>query len=144
MVPGGPRSSRTASAASNVILLCFGFLFFLFLSVLLGGGRACFWWFFLFLFFLFFFWEWPVASCFRLGVFLAPPCGLPSLFILLVGVRIVFFLLHYSFFLSFSPFFLCLSFLISFNESGFLACACCACRIQYDGMALHCLPPLLH
>ena len=29
-------------------------------------------------------------------------------------------------------------------ESGLLACVCCACRIQYYGMALHCLLPLLH
>ena len=25
--------------------------------------------------------------------------------------------------------------------SGLLACVCCTCRIQYDGMALHCLLP---
>ena len=32
-----------------------------------------------------------------------------------------------------------------FDVSGLLACVCCACRIQYDGMAaLHCLLPLLH
>ena len=28
---------------------------------------------------------------------------------------------------------------LSFNIFGLLACACCACRIQNDGMALHCL-----
>ena len=33
---------------------------------------------------------------------------------------------------------------LSFNVSGIiLACTCCACHIQYDGMALHCLLPLL-
>ena len=35
-------------------------------------------------------------------------------------------------------------FFFSFNVSGLLACVCCACRIQYDGMTLHCLLPLLH
>ena len=28
---------------------------------------------------------------------------------------------------------------LSFNVSGLLACVCCACRTQYDGLALHCL-----
>ena len=39
----------------------------------------------------------------------------------------------FSFFLSSSFVFL------SFNVSGFLASVCCACRIQYDGMAWHCI-----
>ena len=49
----------------------------------------------------------------------------------------------------FFSFFFFLSFffairLLSLNVSGLLACVCCACRIQYDGMALHSLLPLLH
>ena len=51
----------------------------------------------------------------------------------------------FSFFLFISLMSLILSFLfVSFNVPGLLKCVCCARRIQYDGMALHCLPPLLH
>ena len=40
--------------------------------------------------------------------------------------------------------FLALSFIfLSFNASRLLACICCAYRIQYDGMTLHCLLSLL-
>ena len=58
------------------------------------------------------------------------------------------FLLCFIFFSCFVFLFLfpsfCFLFSLSFNVSGLLVCVCCACRIQYDGMALHCVLPLLH
>lgn len=46
------------------------------------------------------------------------------------------------FFFKFKAYFVLLSFVfLSYNASGFLACECCACRIPYDGTALHCIRP---
>ena len=50
-----------------------------------------------------------------------------------------FFRSYFTFF-----FFFVLHFVLSFGVSGLLAYVCCTRRIQYDGMALHCLLPLLH
>ena len=49
---------------------------------------------------------------------------------------------HFCFFFSFLLFH-CLSFFLSSNVSGLLACVCCACRIQSGGMAWRCLLPFL-
>ena len=74
------------------------------------------------------------------AILFLPVFGLPLLFVLFFRGTYMF-----SFFLFISLMSLILSFLfVSFNVPGLLKCVCCARRIQYDGMALHCLPPLLH
>ena len=87
-------------------------------------------------------------SCLPSSFFLVflPLFGLPLLFVIVVRVFVPLSIYTY-FFLKrpFSPFFpfLFLS-CLSFYVSELLACVCCACRTQCDGMALHCLLPLRH
>ena len=82
----------------------------------------------------------PLPPCLRLGNFLLPLLGFRLLLVLFFGGTC---LMYYLF--SFFSSFFCFSFLFSFNASGLLAgCVRCACHIQYGGMTLHCLLPLLH
>ena len=76
--------------------------------------------------------------------FLFPLVGLPQVLLVPVQVSIfgVFVLFLFSVFRFL--FFLCLSFFLFQCVSGLPACVCHACRIQYDGMALHCLLLLQH
>ena len=50
---------------------------------------------------------------------------------------------HGTFFFACFPFSFELLF-CSFGILSFISCVCCACRIQYNAMALHCLLCLLH
>ena len=76
-------------------------------------------------------------SCLRFGVFFLPLValvGLRLLFVLFFGVLFLLFFFPFSF----------LRFFLSFVFFALFQYIFCACRIQYDGMALHCLLPSLH
>ena len=120
--PGRPVKTRVLGGAFCfcvvLVLFIFSFLFFFLMPVASPSGRHD---------------LVAYPSCLRLKVFFFPS---------LVFVCYSYYFSGYSFSFFFSFFFS--SFFFVFRFFALLRCIFCACRIQYDGMALHCLLPFLH